>query len=151
MLNSTAHPSKIARAPAGAPCREKSSRGKGLMQGRRARYRRAYETSRNMFEWRAVALSLRSQTHDCTMPSRSTLLWSGERRLGTAQIRTTADSDATTSLPGAAPLLAETVSRVLCLLSCPRPSCTCDRKRAKRVMEAVDKQTVDRSHIVRIG
>ena len=74
MLNSAACRSKTARAPAGAPCRENSSRGKGLMQGRSLRYRRAYETSRYAFEWRAAALSRRSQAHDCTMPSRLALL-----------------------------------------------------------------------------
>ena len=47
MLNSAACRSKIPRAPAEAPHCENSSRGRGLMQGRRARYRRADETSRN--------------------------------------------------------------------------------------------------------
>ena len=46
MLNSAACHSKTAPAPTRAPCCEKSSRGKGLMQGSSPRYRRAYETSR---------------------------------------------------------------------------------------------------------
>ena len=50
MLNSAACRSKTARAPARSPCCEKSSRGKGLMQGRGLRCRRAYETSRKMIE-----------------------------------------------------------------------------------------------------
>ena len=48
MLNSAACHSKTAPAPARVPCCEKSSRGKGLMQGSSPRYRRAYETSRYM-------------------------------------------------------------------------------------------------------
>ena len=47
MMNSADCRSKTARAPAEAPCCEKSSRDKGLMQGHRAGYRRADETSRN--------------------------------------------------------------------------------------------------------
>lgn len=46
MLNSAACRSETSRAPAEAPGCEKSSRGKGLVQGCRARYRRADETSR---------------------------------------------------------------------------------------------------------
>ena len=46
MLNSAACGTKTARGPAGSPCCGKSSRGKGLVQGRRACYRRAFETSR---------------------------------------------------------------------------------------------------------
>ena len=46
MLNSAACRSKTAHAPDRSPCCEKSSRGKGLMQGRGLRCRRAYEISR---------------------------------------------------------------------------------------------------------
>lgn len=46
MLNSTACRSKTERAPAGAPCCEKSSGEMGLMQDRSLRYSRAYETSK---------------------------------------------------------------------------------------------------------
>ena len=46
MLNSAACHSKTPRAGPRAACCEKSSRGKGLIQGRGARYRRAHETSR---------------------------------------------------------------------------------------------------------
>ena len=48
MLNSAACRSKTPRAPAEAPGCEKSGRGKGLVQGCRARYRRAGETSRKV-------------------------------------------------------------------------------------------------------
>ena len=47
MLNSVACRSKTPRTPAEAPWREKLSGGKALVQGSRARYRRADETSRN--------------------------------------------------------------------------------------------------------
>lgn len=47
MLNSAACRTKTARAPAGAPACEKSSRGKGLTRGYRAPCRRADEISRN--------------------------------------------------------------------------------------------------------
>ena len=50
MLNSAACRSKTARAPAGAPRCGKSSRDKGLMQGRSLRCRRAYEISRKVIE-----------------------------------------------------------------------------------------------------
>ena len=46
MLISAACRMKTARAPAGTPTCEKSSRAKGLTLGHRARYRRADETSR---------------------------------------------------------------------------------------------------------
>lgn len=46
MLDSAACRSKTARATVEAPCCGKSSRDKGLVQGRRARYLRAYEASR---------------------------------------------------------------------------------------------------------
>ena len=48
MLNLAACRSKTVRGPAGAPCCEKPSRDKALMQGRSLRYRQAYETSRYM-------------------------------------------------------------------------------------------------------
>ena len=47
-MNSAACCSKTGRSPAGSPCCEKLRRGKGLMQGHRASYRRAHETSRNI-------------------------------------------------------------------------------------------------------
>ena len=56
VLNSAACRMKTARAPAGAPACEKSSRSNGLTQGRRAHYRRADETSRYMLN--VVPLSM---------------------------------------------------------------------------------------------
>ena len=50
MLNSAACGTKTARGPAGAPRCGKSSRNKGLMQGRSLRYRGAFETSSYMFD-----------------------------------------------------------------------------------------------------
>ena len=57
MLNSAASHSKTAPAPVRAPCCEKSSRGKGLMEGSSPRYRRAYETSKMCFRdiWQRLA------------------------------------------------------------------------------------------------
>lgn len=57
MMNSADCRSKTARAPAGSPSGENSSRGKGLIQGRGARYRRTHKTSRNAFHGRTAALS----------------------------------------------------------------------------------------------
>ena len=94
MLNSAACRTKTARAPAEAPACEMSSRDMGLTHGHRASYRRADETSRYAFEWRAAAFSRRRQAHDCTMPSRLALLWSGERRPAMLQMPTAANSDA---------------------------------------------------------
>lgn len=48
MMNSAACGTKTPRAGAGTPCCEKSSRHKGLMQGRGIRYRRTDETSRQV-------------------------------------------------------------------------------------------------------
>ena len=50
MMNSAACRSKTARPPAEVPWCEKSSKGQGLVQGRRALYRRADETSRKVIE-----------------------------------------------------------------------------------------------------
>ena len=126
MLNSADCRSKTARALAGAPWRGGASRGKGLIRGHRAHYRRAYEISRYVFELRTAALSRRGQTRDCTMPLRLAFLWPGERRPRTSQMRTTANSDAIGNRSSAALLLAEKVSWVLRSLPYPRPSCTWD-------------------------
>ena len=64
MLNSAACRMKTARAPAGAPTCEKSSRSKGLTPGHRARYRRADETSRHVFQRRTAALARASGVED---------------------------------------------------------------------------------------
>lgn len=61
MLNSADCRMKTARAPAGAPTCEKSSRSKGLIQGRRARGRQPSETSRYEFQARTPALSQASE------------------------------------------------------------------------------------------
>ena len=64
MLNSADCRSKTARAPAGSPSGEKSSRDKGLMQGHRARCRRAYETSSKMIDGQLLGTDEHTARHD---------------------------------------------------------------------------------------
>ena len=67
MLNSAACSSKTARAPAGLRCCQKSSRHKGLMQGRSPHGPRAFETSRYPFERHTAALSPGRRASDSGM------------------------------------------------------------------------------------